>query len=116
MTSQTAPKMFENDTKRFIALQMDIALETVVLRGLRFPEKARISRLLMPMLERRGAQLIRGFLKSLNPELFGNVQRMDERIIWRIYWDLQRDSEGSEISIHELLKELNTPPLAFVFT
>lgn len=117
MANDAVKKMFKNDTKAYIAVEMDVALERVVRSGLRLAKKAWFEHdLLLEALGNKAAPLIREILNSINPEVSKNIQGMDERVIWLVYWDLRSNPMDAEkISIFELLRELNNPPLAPAF-
>ena len=116
MKSSLVQRMFKNDTKAFIAAEMDEALESVVHAGLTLFGKRGIEKGLIPeALEKKAAPLIRGILRSINPEVSANIQKMDEKVIWRIYWDLRTNSVDTNVSIFELLGQLNNPPYAVFF-
>lgn len=116
MKSALAQRLYENDTKAFIAVEMDEALESLVHAGLTLFERRGIEKGLIPeALEKKAAPLIRGILQSINPKVSANIQRMDERVIWRIYWELRSNSVDTNVSIFELLGQLNNPPYAAFF-
>ncbi|HQT82824.1 MAG TPA: hypothetical protein PLW99_01600 [Candidatus Paceibacterota bacterium] len=110
-------KVFRDEVSEFLVTQLSVMLEERVVRlGLKLAGKSWVRQDQLPkILEKRGAFIIRGILDSLNPEAFKNIQGMDERTIWRVYWDLRSNSVNENISIFELLRGLNTPPYDSVF-
>lgn len=116
MQDEPALRMFENDTKAFIAVQMQLALEGVVRDGFTLSQKRWIKpNVVQEVLCRKGAPLIREILNSMNSEATRRVRQMDERTIWSIYWDVRSNAPDVAPSIFLLLSELNDPPYAASF-
>jgi hypothetical protein len=92
-------------------------LEKTIRSGIRLTRRKWIWIELVPQaLENRTVPIIQEMLRIINPELYKNVRKMDERVIWTIYWCLRSNPVSKKMSFLELLAELDkNPPFASIF-
>lgn len=109
--------IFKNDVKALEAEYLEAMLEKTVRSGIRLTRRKWFWIELVPQaLENRALPLIRKMLKIISPEMFESVRKMDERVIWMIYWSLRSNPAKNHIYFLELLIELDkNPPFASIF-
>jgi len=113
MKNEPTGKIFRSEVAEFLVVQMDAALERLVWLGLEHTKKGWLSKeQLQKILEGRGAIIIRGILNSLNPGAVMNARGLDEKMLWRVYWELR--SNSIDMNIFEFIGELDDPYLTFV--
>ena len=108
--------MFKNVSSAYMAIFLEMALERLVQTGLKFSKMECYRRDWEAMLgafEEKAAPIIKGIMHTIKPEESENIQGIDERLVWRVYWDLRSNSFGEEEeNIFEILGYLNNnPPL-----
>lgn len=110
-------KIFKNDIVALEAEYLEAMLEKTIRSGIRLTRRKWFWVELVPQaLENRAIPLIREMLANINPEMFGNVRKMDERMIWMVYWNLRSNPANNHMYFLELLVELNkNPPFADIF-
>lgn len=102
-------KVFRNEVNAYWASCLEGVLEKLLGVGQRLIDTISEAdrKLFLKALENKSAVIVRGILETLNPETTKNIQGMDERMIWRIFWDLRGNRENAEISIFMVIGELN---------
>lgn len=105
-------RVFKDSESRLMTIQLGQMLEKIVQKGLEIKGKRRFpSSELDHEIEKKGAQIIRGIVRAMDPDNSGNIGRMNGLIIWRVFWRLQYDSTKTKMGIFELLEEIeNNPP------
>lgn len=116
MKSDAVAKVFRTQVNGYLAIHLEIALERLAKAGLellgREAIRERSKEVLLNALENKSVLVIRGILRTLNPEVTENIREIDERKIWRVFWDLRNSPVNDDISIFAILAELNNnPPL-----
>ncbi|MDD2657623.1 MAG: hypothetical protein PHD04_03120 [Candidatus Pacebacteria bacterium] len=112
MKNERAEKRFRSEVAEFLAVQMGVALERLVWLGLEHSKKKWLSRdQLRRILDGRGALIIRGILDSFDPSVAAHVRSLDERTLWRVYWDLRSNSVN--MNIFAFIGALDDPYPAF---
>ena len=118
MTNDAVRKVFRNESSGYVAVHLEDALDRVVKTGIKLVGTFRRTGdkdLFLQALENKAVPVIRGILRTINPEMLENISGIEERTIWRIYWDIKNDPLNANISIFVLIAELNSnPPLTAV--
>lgn len=109
-----AQRVFRSSESGLMAIQLGQMLKKIVQKGLEIKGRRRFpSHGLNVEIEKKGAPMIRGIVKAMDPDNSENIGRIDERVIWRIFWQLQYDSTKTRMDIFALLSELeNNPPFS----
>lgn len=109
--------MFKDEASSLVAIELETELKETVREEIRLArEKHGGVELVSQALENRAAAIIRKILMDINPEVLGNVQNIDERIILAVYRQMQSNSASAKMDFFKLLIELNKNPLfAIVF-
>jgi len=110
-------KIFRDDIVALEAEYLEAMIEKTVRSGKRLTRRKWLWIELVPQaLENRAVPIIRQMLASVNPEMFWNVRKIDERVIWMIYWRFRTDPVNIHMYLLELLIELDkNPPFADIF-
>lgn len=91
--------------------QLEQRLENTVLIGLQLRKRKGLSLKRVRQMEQEigatAVPLVGEMLKALAPNAFPNVQDMDEKTIWDIYWRFQNGPAGATMSIFDLFAELD---------
>jgi len=107
--------IFKNVSSAYMAIFLEAALENLVQIGLKFSkmECRRDWEAMLGALEEKATPIIKGIMHTVKPEESENIQGMDERLVWKMYWDLRSNpSSEEEENIFEILGYLNNnPPL-----
>jgi len=104
-------RVFRDSESGLMAIQLGQMLERIVQKGLEIKRKRRFPpHGLNIEIEKKGAPMIRGIVKAMDPDNSENIGRMDARVIWRIFWQLQYDSTKTRMGIFALLAELESNP------
>ena len=103
---------FRTESCEFTAAILVIVFERRIRAWFRAVERGSFSReFLNKWIEEKQVPLIQGLVRTLNPEVFETIKRMDEQEIWKKYWNLQKQSVIVQIPIFKFLIELNGNPL-----
>jgi len=110
-----ATKIFRTETSANLAVHLEIALDRLATAGvdvIKLTEGAPPGDKLLALkvLEERAVPLIQGIVKTIKPEFKENVRAMDERSIWRAFWELRQGLKEPKITIFAILAELNSNP------
>ena len=110
-------KMFKDDIEALEAEYCEAMLEKTIRSGMRLTRRKWLWIELVPQaLENRAVPIIKNMLHVVNPELYKNVRKMDERVIWMVYWCLRSNPANKKMFFLELLAELDkNPPFASIF-
>ncbi|MBU6388334.1 hypothetical protein KGQ72_00410 [Patescibacteria group bacterium] len=103
--------MFKDKASALAAMNLEMELEKAVRSGIKLTRRKWTGIELVPQaLENRAVPIIRKMLADINPEVLGNIPKMNAKVIWEVYWYLQIKPGGVRISFFKLLIELNKNP------
>ena len=114
-TDPEVMEVFGTETNAFLAVQLGAILERLMERGIDFEKKILPSDrdVVHEMFEKKARPIIKEIMGRFRPEVIANIQGIDEGLVWKVFWDMRKDSIEPKISIFTLLAELNrNPPLA----
>lgn len=102
--------LFKNETSARLAMQFAMLLEDLVKAG---HEVIKLTKGAPPYheafvlreLEEKASPYIRQIVASMKPEFIKDIEAVDERSIWRAFWERQ-ESGGEATTIFAFLAEL----------
>lgn len=108
MHENSSLRMFKSDASALAAIDLEMEIEKAVRLGIRIARRKFTGIKMDPRAcERRAIPVIHKMLADINPEMLGNIRKIDERVIWAVYWHLQEKSLNMKISFFKLLIDLD---------
>lgn len=112
MATHMSALFFRNDSAEFTASILEKLFEHRMRAWFRSIERGSFSReFLDKWIEKKEVPLIKGLMRTLNPEVFKVIQGMDEQEVWNKYWNLRKQSAITQIPIFKFLVDLNNNSL-----
>ena len=103
--------MFKSVPSALAVIDLEKELEKAVCVGVNLTRRTATGIKFAPReLENKTLPIIREILENVNPEMLGNVLKIDARVVWEVYWYLRSKPGGLRTCFFALLIDLNKNP------